>query len=405
MARASGYRDSESALVQGTNRRLLSLLMPQESDFETSVTADSITISWPDEVPEYIRAYLTGEEQIARHGNFFYSFNLILEGEELESNVYEMVPGDAEIMFEGLQAETDYEVQIESTVRKGEERSEFFIPGEEQLSIAVMTEALPQLSAPTTIDLVATETEIIVSWSSAEAGEATIYQITYTLDGEQTVEVDVSEEMYRITGLSSGTTYSVSIVAQADPQQYIESDAAMFELMTLEPQLPTPTGVSVSADVESALVSWEANEQGATTYLLSIAELEEEAQEVSAVTEGSFSFEDLAPDTAYTLNVVAQAEGMRDSEPYMQSFTTLQEQLLVEDLQATAVEAQVMVSWTSDNRASEYVVTVYEQQGETSTEFVMATENDNEYEFEGSPVTQVHDYGSGTEEKVIVLVS
>ena len=86
------------------------------------------------------------------------------------------------------------------------------------------------------------------------------------------------------------------------------------------------------------------------------------------------------------MRVVASAAGYRNSET-TQSFTTLQEQLLVENLQATAIEAQVRVGWMADDRAMEYVVTVYEQQGETSIEFAMSTELDNEYEFTGDPVT------------------
>ena len=373
----SGYADSEASVLETATEKL-TLPTPTDAEIWVSVIDNTIRV----EVTGLPSAY----SDLYPAGILNYRVSLELENARVGDDLTLVFPEGGEVVqvFENLEPETEYEVVVvASSLENG---GEDLFNDSVAARFSITTGGFVQLQAPIINIENINATGATIEWLEVENA------MTYTVsvldtDGNQVGDdfvLGTAVGSQELTGLMAVTEYVVRVVASAPRYRSRETTQSFT---TLQQQLPVPRGISVSPDARSATVSWTANMQGATTYLLSIAELEEQAQEVLAETEGSFSFEDLAPDTTYSLSVVAEAEGMRASEPYTQSFTTLQEQLLVENLEATAVEAQVMVSWTADERASEYVVTVYEQQGETSMFAVMAIEFDNEHEFTGSSVT------------------
>lgn len=84
-------------------------------------------------------------------------------------------------------------------------------------------------------------------------------------------------------------------------------------------QLATPENLTVS-DIgdTSATVSWDAVED-AEQYLVTVQPGDAEPQ---TVTDTTATLEELLPETEYTVSVVAQAEGIGDSEPATETFET-----------------------------------------------------------------------------------
>ena len=266
VAQASGFTNSESASAQAQTGKL-SLQAPQASDFQTSVTTDTITISWTNEVPEYLQAYLTGVDPTARHGNFFYSFNLIFDGDVLRSDVYKMVPGDspgdAVVVFEDLQPETNYEVQIESTVTKGiaaEPSTQFFTEGE-RLSTAETTQSLPQLDTPLFMEPDVSGVELTFRWEAVPDAEEYVLNLYQGSDTSGTL-VEGSSTTTNTSYVSSGLnlnpdeTYTLEIMVRANG--FIDSASASAQAQTgkLSLQAPQASDFQTSVTTDTITISW-----------------------------------------------------------------------------------------------------------------------------------------------------
>lgn len=123
-------------------------------------------------------------------------------------------------------------------------------------------------------------------------------------------------------------------------------------------QLETPENLTVSDVTDTtAAVSWDSVED-AETYLVTVQPGDAPPQETSSTSVG---LEELLPETSYTVSVVAQAEGIGDSDPASESFETSSSETTQLDtptgVEASgASESSIDISWSSVTDAGEYLV-------------------------------------------------
>ena len=375
---SSQYEDSEASVLQTATEKL-TLPTPTDTEIEVSVADNTITV----EVVDLPSAY----SDFYPEGILGYRVSLELKSTLVGDEITLLFPEGGEVMqvFENLEPETDYEVIVVAS-----SPTENLFNDSTTARFSITTDEFPELIAPMLTISDIDVNSAMVSWG------VIVDATTYTINVVDADSVPVGEEIIleapsssqELTGLVADTAHRVSVEASAPRYR---SNETTISFTTLEPQLQATLISIADLDATDATIEW-LEVENATTYTVSIegAGITEDSHpptDFDVFAERSLSIIGLQIMTEYTVHIVASAPRYRSSET-TQLFTTLQEQLLVEDVEAMVAEDQVMVSWTADSRASRYVVRVYEQQGETSMFFVMATENDNEYEFEGSPVTR-----------------
>ena len=173
------------------------------------------------------------------------------------------------------------------------------------------------------------------------------------------------------------------VVAIANPDTHRDSEPGTVTETTNQFQLATPTAAHfapLSATTDSVTVTFTgAPPERVTVYLFGILNQEtgsyKEQSTAVPVSDGSYRFIDLMPDTEYAVEVVSsRAEDMGDyveSDPEYE-FPLIRTQALPQlatpqNVQATATADSITATWNEVANASSYDVSLYEGNAISST--------------------------------------
>ncbi|MBQ4202850.1 MAG: fibronectin type III domain-containing protein, partial [Thermoguttaceae bacterium] len=212
-------------------------------------------------------------------------------------------------------------------------------------NVTVTTEKAT-LAAPTNLAAAATESTVTLTWDAVEGAAV------YVIEGYG----ETTDTTFTVADLDPNTEYAFSVVATADAMY--PSSAATVTVTTEKATLAAPTDLAADADVNSVTLTWTAVE-GATAYVI---------DGYGETSDTTFTAYDLAPETEYTFNVKATADGMNDSEFATVTVTTEAEPVIVYAIELSASEKTVAdsaadvkladVALTGYTDAAEFAVTV-----------------------------------------------
>ena len=189
------------------------------------------------------------------------------------------------------------------------------------------------LGSPTGVDVSATVDTLTVTWNAVPL--ATGYKVqwksgseTYPAADEQSAThgqatiADGSATTHDISGLTAGTTYTVRVIAT---RTNVADSAPSEEVITLL-TLGSPTGVDVSATVDTLTVTWNAVplatgykvqwKSGSETY--PAADEQSATRGQATITDGrttTYDISGLTAGTTYTVRVIATRTNVADSAP------------------------------------------------------------------------------------------
>lgn len=232
--------------------------------------------------------------------------------------------------FTGLKDNTSYDYQVCSKSPDGS--------GSYSTKKTIMTSPKP----PSTPSLTSTKDSVTVNWA-AVAG-ATSYDV---LLEDKTYRVTGTSKT--ITGLTPGTSYSCAIRANNAGGS---SSYTSTQVITTIPNPPgVPTDIKVSSTYDSVTISWN-SVPGATSYDVMFD------SKVYNTKETSKTINDLEADSGYRYSVRANNAG--GSSSYTDSKTTqttVKPPATPNNVDTTATEDSVTVSWERVPGASSYDVT------------------------------------------------
>ncbi|MGU9978057.1 MAG: fibronectin type III domain-containing protein, partial [Candidatus Oxydemutatoraceae bacterium WSBS_2016_MAG_OTU14] len=264
--------------------------------------------------------------------------------------------------FEGL--DLDLKFGTEYTVGVIAQSQDF--PNSREARQKIMTERFV-LSAPSNeIMLTAGPKTVTVEWSTAPA-EVTAYLLSIAPDpagdGEQTIEVSANE--YPFENLMPDTIYTVSVISSRDETGFVQSSVYTTNTRTQAlPQLATVELGEASATTNSLSLSWTAVTD-ATTYTVNLYPGDGTSASVESsmvVTATMHTFTDLVFGSPYTLEVIAKADGYRDSDSATREAATLKRQLLAPrdaEIDITVTAESITVSWNNlPSEVENYVINI-----------------------------------------------
>ena len=125
-----------------------------------------------------------------------------------------------------------------------------------------------------------------------------------TQQPDDVTPVAISNTLVNLTALEPGTTYNIYVRTICDNNEYsLWSEGVTF---TTAPTCASPTNLSVSQVTgTSALVTWESATIGATGYVVSYTEADQENWVSETVTEHQLMLSSLTPMTAYLVTVTS----------------------------------------------------------------------------------------------------
>ncbi|MGU9977331.1 MAG: fibronectin type III domain-containing protein, partial [Candidatus Oxydemutatoraceae bacterium WSBS_2016_MAG_OTU14] len=264
-----------------------------------------------------------------------------------------------EIVWNGLEAQRTYTLSVVS------EGNSQYLPSDE-LRIKITTDKVGQRVRSDVMLAVASSASITASWSSIDS--TTTYQVSLYLgegEGERVGEkITTTDTMYAFSQLSSGTIYTIGIVAQSEGST--DSAEAFSTAMTEKFVLPSPTSqeITLLATANSVTVSWSDSANGANIYLLNIAsDTESIGPQAVDTSANKHVFTKLSADTTYTVSVVSS----RDETGYIKSpaysETVITKPLLQLNAPVlnppNAVGVSIMLSWSELALATTYEVNLY----------------------------------------------
>ncbi|MGU9977220.1 MAG: fibronectin type III domain-containing protein, partial [Candidatus Oxydemutatoraceae bacterium WSBS_2016_MAG_OTU14] len=224
--------------------------------------------------------------------------------------------------FTSLDAETTYTLSV---VAKGD--TSLYAPSPEY-RVTVETNAPGQLSAPIVTLSIQSSRNIVVSWDGVT--NATTYALNlYSSSGERIGEVEETAALvYTFEGLDLdlkfGTEYTVGVIAQS--QDFPNSREARQKIMTERFVLSAPSNeIMLTAGPKTVTVEWSTAPAEVTAYLLSIApDLAGDGEQAIEVSANGHDFENLMPDTRYTVSVISSRDetGFVESSAYTTEIRT-----------------------------------------------------------------------------------
>ncbi|MGU9978285.1 MAG: fibronectin type III domain-containing protein, partial [Candidatus Oxydemutatoraceae bacterium WSBS_2016_MAG_OTU14] len=248
--------------------------------------------------------------------------------------------------FENLEFDTEYTVGVIA-------QSQDF-PNSREARQKIMTERFI-LSTPMGINLSATINTVTVRWTTVDSTlNIESYLLSISPDtagvGEQTIFVSANEHTF--TGLSEGIAYAVSVVSSRDETGYVASSAYRATIRAL-PQLDTPVINQVVVDGGTLILTWfgvqNVDNYKANLYL-GDGTSGEALQSVSVQNNNGFlvhSFLNLEPLTQYTVELIAQADNFRDSNPAPRTFTT--GKIFISEPPRVALRLTLVITESTDN--------------------------------------------------------
>ncbi|MGU9977761.1 MAG: fibronectin type III domain-containing protein [Candidatus Oxydemutatoraceae bacterium WSBS_2016_MAG_OTU14] len=237
------------------------------------------------------------------------------------------VSTDADVYStDGLDEATNYVLKTVHRVTLGDDSRD-----SEALEIPFRT--LTVLPEPTEsqISWIAGETILTVSWDNVETG-VTAYELSLAREG---TPIGTPKEVNALvagsttfTDLNAETTYTLSVVAKGDARLYAPSPQYRVSVIIVPlPQLATPV---IDEDIVGGTIvfGYEVVEN-AEKYIFKLYLGDDTIGEVFRSGERAlntgiivFAFFSLAPLTQYTVEVIAQAAGHRNSDPLTRTLTT-----------------------------------------------------------------------------------
>lgn len=296
----------------------------------------------------------------------------------------------------GLEPDTDY---VATVVAHATGRGDSD-PG--TVEFTTTGDAGPQLPTPENIiaDPVGDETAT-VSWDEVEGADGYTYELDPD-DGDNP-SGELTEATVDLTGLVSGTDYTISVVATDSTGEASDSDPGEGEFATTgEPPEPLPTPEDVAAaDVTdtTADISW-SEVEGADGYDVTWYPTGDPGSSDMDTAEASpYQIDGLDPETDYTVEVVAtdSTGEATDSDPGTAEFTTEPSEgpdplPTPEDLDTGEPTAEgTTVSWSAVEGADGYTVSWYPTDDPESSDSAEVTdptvditglESDTEYTVE-----------------------
>ncbi len=264
-------------------------------------------------------------------------YNIYIDGDLIET------VSQTNFNITGLSSGTEYTLAVQAFDAAGNKSAK-----------AEITTSTKQLiddeapTAPTNLAAEATETSIVLSWTaSSDNVGVTGYNIY--IDGNS-VET-VSQTNFNITGLSSGTEYTLAVQAfDAAGNKSAKAEITTSTNQTIDDEAPTaPTNLAAEATETSIALSWTASSDnvGVTGYNIYI-----DGNLIETTTETNFNITGLSSGTGYTLAVQAfDAAGNKSVKTEIASSTnqTIDDEAPTTptNLAAEAAETSIALSWTT----------------------------------------------------------
>ncbi len=264
-------------------------------------------------------------------------YNIYIDGDLIET------VSQTNFNITGLSSGTEYTLAVQAFDAAGNKSAK-----------AEITTSTKQLiddeapTAPTNLAAEATETSIVLSWTaSSDNVGVTGYNIY--IDGNS-VET-VSQTNFNITGLSSGTEYTLAVQAfDAAGNKSAKAEITTSTNQTIDDEAPTaPTNLAAEATETSIALSWTASSDnvGVTGYDIYI-----DGDLIETTTETNFNITGLSSGTGYTLAVQAfDAAGNKSVKTEIASSTnqTIDDEAPTAptNLAAEAAETSIALSWTT----------------------------------------------------------
>ena len=322
-----------------------------------AATVDTLTVTW-NVVPN-----ATGYKVQWKSGSETYP-NADLETSATRGQATIAGGNTAIHKISGLTAGTTYTIRVIATSTNIHVVDS--APSAEQTGISV-------LGSPTGVEVSATADTLTVTWNAVS--NATGYKVqwksgseTYPNDdlasalrGQATI-ADGRTATYDISGLTTGTTYTIRVIATRTNV----ADSAPSEEVTGVPVLGSPTGVEVSAKVDTLTVTWNVvpNATGYKVQWKSGSETYPNADLASAlrgqatIADGSATthkISGLTAGTTYTIRVIATRTNVADSAPSEEVMVTSATNKPT-NVRVTPGIAQLIVRWTEATGATGYKV-------------------------------------------------
>ncbi|MGU9977569.1 MAG: fibronectin type III domain-containing protein, partial [Candidatus Oxydemutatoraceae bacterium WSBS_2016_MAG_OTU14] len=219
--------------------------------------------------------------------------------------------------FTSLDAGTNYALSV---VAKGD--ASLYAPSPEY-RVTVTTNAPGQLGTPDIRLTIQSSRNIVVSWDGVTNAES--YSVSlYSSSGERIGEMkETAALVYTFEGLDLGlkfgTEYTVGVIAQG--QNFPDSLEARDKIVTERFILTTPRNgdITLTADPKTVTVQWNDAPAEVTAFVLSIRPDTRDVGEQTIEVSGRYTFENLLPDTEYTVSVVSSRDetGFDKSGVYM----------------------------------------------------------------------------------------
>ena len=216
---------------------------------------------------------------------------------------------------------------------------------------------LTKLATPTTPTLTRTTSSITASWTAVS--NATGYTIAYKLSSASTwTTKTTTSTSYTISGLTSGATYQVKIMATSTNAAYMDSDYSSIASAVVQTKLATPTGLGVTATTTSLTLSWTSvtNASGYTVYY----KLSSSSSWTTATTTtNSYTKSSLSEGVTYQFKVVATSTNTNytsSSESTVVSGTTKTTLSTPTGLSIARTTNSLTATWTAVSNASSYSI-------------------------------------------------
>ena len=352
VATALNHRDSTTGVLTVTTTKQ-KLPAPTVAQISHTANTDSITVSWNDMPPAA--------------GVTIYEIELVRAdstSDTAEEDVDATQAGST--TFTGLTAGTEYTLSVVSSGDSTEYRRS------DAYEVTIRTDAVGQLERPevtVTWEEDADIVDIVVSWTAitnASSYEVKLYRGSLDTVAD-TRTVGVAATTVRFDSVLPNITYSVGVIARSDTLTDSAEGVASTTIPVVELSAPTAAHIRLSATTNSVTVSFLGTPSDrVTVYLLELTSDSQSEEEVRVpVSEGSYIFADLMPDTEYEVSVVSSREEADyghygRSEAYTQRITTDQlPQLDTPDVTATPTTNSITVTWEAVANATAYEVSLY----------------------------------------------
>lgn len=160
------------------------------------------------------------------------------------------------------------------------------------------------------VTLTRTTSSFTASWGSVTG--ATSYTIRYKLSTASSWTTATSTTTSKtITGLTSGATYYVQVMATTTNASYVNSDYSTQQSVVIQTKLATPTSPAVSATINSLTFSWGqvTNASGYVVYYKLSSASTWTSQSISSGTTTSWTKSSLSEGVTYQFKVKATGTG------------------------------------------------------------------------------------------------